>query len=70
MELLYDPDNLPLDMVNLMKVSWLNMVLSKLPNKDNSWHPMNAKNEIENLVNSKVFPMPAIFEAMMNLKEE
>ncbi len=60
-ELLYDPDNLPLEMVELMQVSWLNMVLSKLPNKDNSWHPMNSKSEIENLVNSNVFPMPAIF---------
>lgn len=42
-ELLYDPDNLPLEIVELMKVSWLNMVLSRLGNKDNAWHPMNAK---------------------------
>jgi DNA mismatch repair ATPase MutS len=32
-ELLYDPDNLPLEMVDLMKQSWLNMVLSRLPNR-------------------------------------
>ena len=43
-ELLYDPDNLPLEIVDLMKQNWLNMVLSKLPNRDNAWHPMNAKN--------------------------
>lgn len=43
-ELLYDSDNLPFAIVELMKQNWLNMVLTKLPNKDNVWHPMNAKN--------------------------
>jgi len=43
-ELLYDPDNLPLDIVEMMKQNWLHMVMAKLPNKDNVWHPMNARN--------------------------
>lgn len=60
-ELLYDPDNLPLEIVEIMKQNWLQMVLTRLPNKDNIWHPMNAKNQIESLVSSGVFNQPAIF---------
>jgi len=60
-ELLYDPDNLPQEIVEIMKQKWLEMVLTRLPNKDNVWHPMNSKNEVENLVNSGVFNYPAIF---------
>ena len=60
-ELLYDPDNLPLEIVEIMKQNWLQMVLTRLPNKDNIWHPMNSKNQIESLVSSGVFNQPAIF---------
>lgn len=60
-ELLYDPDNLPLEIVEIMKQNWLQMVLTRLPNKDNIWHPMNAKSQIESLVSSGVFNHPAIF---------
>ncbi len=57
-------------MVDLMKQNWLNMVLSKLTNKDNLWHPMNAKNEIEHLVSSGVFPLPAVFQALEKMSGE
>ena len=53
-----------------MKQNWLNMVLSKLPNRDNTWHPMNAKNEIEKLVSSAVFPLPAVIEAMQKMSSD
>jgi hypothetical protein len=43
-ELLYDPDNLSLEIVEIMKQNWLQMILTRLPNKDNVWHPMNSKN--------------------------
>jgi hypothetical protein len=47
-----------------MKQNWLNMVLTKLPNKDNIWHPMNSKNEIETMVQKGDFNMPAIFTSL------
>lgn len=63
-ELLYDPDNLPLEIVEIMKQNWLQMVLTRLPNRDNIWHPMNAKNEVEALVSSGVLNYPAVFESL------
>jgi DNA mismatch repair ATPase MutS len=63
-ELLYDPDNLSLEIVEMVKQNWLQMVLTRLPNRDNLWHPMNARSEVENLVNSGVFNMPAVFESL------
>lgn len=66
-ELLYDPDNLPWQLLDIMKQNWLNMSFSKLSNLDNSWHPMNSKNQIERLVNSEVFAMPAIFQTIDKL---
>lgn len=63
-ELLYDPDNLPLEMVDMMKQKWLNMVLTKLSGKGNSWHPMNAKSMMDDLVRREVIAKPAVFEAL------
>ncbi len=43
-EIVYDPDNLPKDWVDIMKENLDNMILSKLLNKQNLWHHLNATN--------------------------
>jgi hypothetical protein len=43
-EIVYDPDNLPKDWVDIMKENLDNMILTKLLNKQNLWHHLNATN--------------------------
>lgn len=43
-ELVYDPDNLPKEYVDIMKENIDGMILSKLMNKQNLWHHLNATN--------------------------
>lgn len=40
------------------------MILTRLPNKDNVWHPLNAKNIVESMVQAGNFNMPAIFQSL------
>ena len=69
-ELLYDPDNLPSTILELMKQNWLNMVLTKMNDREHAWHPMNARGEIESLVGKGVLAMPAVMEAVEKLVPE
>lgn len=43
-QLVYDPDNLPKEYVDIMKENIEGMTLSKLMNKQNLWHHLNATN--------------------------
>ena len=69
-ELLYDPDNLPVELLDIMKQNWLNMIHTKLSNKENFWHPLNSKNEIEEMNQAGKLPRLKIFEVMKEMGDE
>ncbi len=40
------------------------MLFTRLPNKDNIWHPMNAKNQLESLVKAGALQDPRPLKAL------
>lgn len=45
-EAIYDPDQIPFDLVGIMSQSFLSMQMSKIKNKDNLWHHLNSVCEL------------------------
>ena len=43
-EIVYNPDNLPKEWIDIMKENIDSMILTKLINKQNLWHHLNATN--------------------------
>lgn len=41
-EVVYDPDNVPDDLLYIMEKSFLQMQMSKVINKNNIWHPLTS----------------------------
>lgn len=42
-EVVYDPDNVPDDILVMMEKTFLKMQISKVVNKNNLWHPLTSK---------------------------
>ena len=47
-----------------MRQKWLNMLMTRQPNRSNCWHPMHSQSMVEDLVNKNVMAKPAVFEAL------
>ena len=64
MELLYDPDNIYYDDVQMMSEGFLQMLKSRIENRKNQWHPLNASN----MIKDNIPKVPKVLEIVENME--